>query len=152
MNPDQTVTLAVAVIGLLGIVVTFVGTRGKTKTDAKTALDARTDARVKAELERVYQRLDDVERAAVALLLLLVVTLLSWAAFVAAGYPPIDGLLEVASAVSTVGLSSGITGPDLAPGLKLLLCLDMLMGRLEIVAMLVLVYPPTWNARRAEAA
>ena len=94
----------------------------------------------------------DVERAAVALLLLLVVTLLSWAAFVAAGYPPIDGLLEVASAVSTVGLSSGITGPDLAPGLKLLLCLDMLMGRLEIVAMLVLVYPPTWIARRAEAA
>jgi trk system potassium uptake protein TrkH len=57
----------------------------------------------------------------------------------------------VVSAVGTVGLSTGITGPELAPGLKLLLCVDMLMGRLEIVAVLVLLYPPTWIARQAEA-
>lgn len=44
---------------------TYRGTRGKTTADAKTALDARIDARVKGELERVYKRLDEVEDAAV---------------------------------------------------------------------------------------
>jgi trk system potassium uptake protein TrkH len=70
---------------------------------------------------------------------------------VAAGHAPLDALFEVVSAVGTVGLSAGITAPELAPGLKLLLCVDMLMGRLEIVAVLVLLYPPTWIARHAEA-
>jgi trk system potassium uptake protein TrkH len=72
--------------------------------------------------------------------------------FVAAGHAPLDSLFEVVSAVGTVGLSTGITGPALGDGLKLLLCADMLMGRLEIVAVLVLLYPPTWIARRVEAA
>lgn len=94
----------------------------------------------------------DVQRAAVGLLLVVGVTLVSWGAFVAAGHAPLDSLFEVASAIGTVGLSTGITGPDLAPGLKLLLCADMLMGRLEIVALLVLLYPPTWIARRVETA
>lgn len=65
MEPQHVVTIVVAVIGLLGIVVTFLGTRGKTRTDAKTALDARIDARVKVELDRVYARLDAVEKLAV---------------------------------------------------------------------------------------
>lgn len=65
MEPQQIVTIAVAVIGLVGIVVTYYGTRGKTKSDAKTALDARIDARVKTELERVWARLDSVEKLAV---------------------------------------------------------------------------------------
>jgi trk system potassium uptake protein TrkH len=94
----------------------------------------------------------DVQRATLALFLLLAVTLLSWIPFVAAGHAPLDSLFEVASALGTVGLSTGITGPQLAPGLKLLLCLDMLMGRLEIVALLVLLYPRTWIARRTETA
>lgn len=94
----------------------------------------------------------DVQRATLGLFLLLAVTLLSWILFVAAGHPPLDSLFEVASALGTVGLSSGITGQQLAPGLKLLLCLDMVMGRLEIVALLVLLYPRTWIARRTEMA
>ena len=32
--------------------------------------------------------------------------------------------------------------------LKLVLCVDMLMGRLEVVAVLVLFYPRNWIARR----
>ena len=94
----------------------------------------------------------DVQGAAIALLLLIVVTLASWGAFVAAGYPPLESLFEVVSAIGTVGLSTGITGATLDTGFKFLLCADMLMGRLEIVAVLVLLYPPTWIARRAEAA
>jgi trk system potassium uptake protein TrkH len=59
----------------------------------------------------------------------------------------LDALFEVVSAVGTVGLSTGITGPDLEVGLKLLLTLAMLLGRLEILALLVLLYPATWYKR-----
>jgi trk system potassium uptake protein TrkH len=70
--------------------------------------------------------------------------LLSWFAFLAGGLDPLDSLFEVVSAIGTVGLSTGIAGPDLATPLKFVLCLDMLMGRLEILAVLVLVYPRNW--------
>lgn len=71
----------------------------------------------------------------------------SWLIFLLAGVPAIDGLFEVVSALATAGLSAGVTGPELAPGLKLLLCLNMLAGRVEILAFLVLLYAPTWLGR-----
>ena len=70
--------------------------------------------------------------------------LVSWLPFLAAGHAPLDALLEVVSATATVGLSTGITSPDLAPALKLVLTFDMLAGRIEILALLVLVYPGSW--------
>ncbi len=73
-----------------------------------------------------------------------VVVLVSWGCFLLAGAAPLDALFDVVSALSTTGLSTGVTAPGLSPGLKGLLCADMLMGRLEIVALLVLVYPRTW--------
>lgn len=77
------------------------------------------------------------------------VVVVSWFIFVASNYAPLDALFEVVSAVATVGLSVGVTSPGLPAALKGLLCVDMLMGRLEIIAILVLVYPRTWFARRA---
>ena len=76
---------------------------------------------------------------------------ISWLPFIALGYNPLDSLFEIVSALGTVGLSSGITQPDLPPLLKNILCLDMLAGRLEIIALLVLVHPRTWFGRRAES-
>jgi trk system potassium uptake protein TrkH len=86
----------------------------------------------------------DVEGAITIFLLFLLVILVSWLPFLAFGYNPIDGLFEVVSAVGTVGLSSGITRPELEPFLKGVLCFDMWMGRLEIVALLLVLYPRTW--------
>jgi trk system potassium uptake protein TrkH len=60
-------------------------------------------------------------------------------------------LFDVVSATGTVGLSAGVTGPGLASALKLVLCADMLLGRLEILAVLVLLSPATWLARRRGA-
>jgi len=74
--------------------------------------------------------------------------LLSWFCFLVAGLEPLDSLFDVVSAIGTVGLSAGIAGPELATPLKLVLCLDMLMGRLEILAILVLAYPRNWFAPR----
>jgi trk system potassium uptake protein TrkH len=78
------------------------------------------------------------------------VVLISWLLFLWAGYPPLDALFEVTSASGTVGLSTGITGPALPPLLKGLLCLDMLLGRLEILPVLVLLAPRTWFGHRRE--
>lgn len=68
MNWDPS-EVVIAVIGGLfllgGALVAYLGTRGKTQADAKSALDSRIDARVKGELERVYERLDEVEKSAV---------------------------------------------------------------------------------------
>jgi trk system potassium uptake protein TrkH len=76
------------------------------------------------------------------------VVMLSWLVFLAYGYPPLDALFEVVSATATVGLSAGVTAPDLPAALKALLCVDMLAGRLEVMALLIIVYPPTWFGRR----
>lgn len=88
-----------------------------------------------------------IEHAFVLAFLFLAVIVLSWLPFLAAGYAPLDALLEVVSATGTVGLSTGITGPGLEPGLKALLTFDMLAGRVEILALLVLVYPGSWYKR-----
>lgn len=77
------------------------------------------------------------------------VVLLSWAAFVASGHDALDSLFEVVSAAGTVGLSTGVAGPGLEPWLKLVLASDMWMGRLEVLAVLVLLHPRTWIGRRS---
>lgn len=94
---------------------------------------------------------DDFQRAMLLIILFMTVIVISWLAFLIAGYAPLDALFEVVSATGTVGLSTGIAGPDLPPALKLVLCLDMLLGRLEIVALLVLIYPRTWFGKRSES-
>jgi trk system potassium uptake protein TrkH len=87
---------------------------------------------------------EDVQAALGVVLLYAAVVLLAWFAFLLAGAPALDSLFDVVSALSTTGLSTGVTGPGLSPWLKGLLCAVMLMGRLEIVALLVLVYPGSW--------
>lgn len=77
------------------------------------------------------------------------VTAGSWFVFLLHGHDAIDALFEVVSAISTVGLSSGLASPSLAPSLKLVLCADMWMGRLEVLAVLVLLGRGTWIGRRA---
>lgn len=62
MTPEAAVALVGTLVVAFGAFLTWLGTRGKTKADQKTALDQRIDERVKSELERVYKRLDDVER------------------------------------------------------------------------------------------
>ncbi|MFO7594537.1 MAG: potassium transporter TrkG [Pseudomonadota bacterium] len=90
----------------------------------------------------------DIQSALLLILLFLLVITGSWMVFVAYGYPPLDALFEVVSAGATVGLSTGITSAQLEPELKALLCFDMLLGRLEVVALLVVLYPPTWFSKR----
>lgn len=54
MDPQTVIAVIGAAALALGAVLTFFATRGKTKTDAKTALDARIDARVSEQLEGAW--------------------------------------------------------------------------------------------------
>jgi trk system potassium uptake protein TrkH len=92
--------------------------------------------------------IEDLIGALFVALLFVATVVLSWLPFLVAGYDPLRSLFEVVSAVGTVGLSAGVTRPELPDGLKAVLCVDMLMGRVEFIAMLVMLYPRTWFGRR----
>jgi trk system potassium uptake protein TrkH len=92
----------------------------------------------------------EIEHALLIILWFVVVIVLSWLLFLIHGYSPLDSLFDVVSATGTVGLSSGVTSPDLPFLLKAVLCLDMLLGRLEVVALLLVLYPRTWIGRRLD--
>ncbi|MCL4799597.1 MAG: hypothetical protein KJ025_08420 [Burkholderiales bacterium] len=106
--------------------------------------------RAVAELHLQGRRIEDREalRALVLVLTFILFAVASWLPFVIAGYDPLDSLFEVVSALGTVGLSTGITAESLPAGLKAVLAADMLLGRVEFLAMLVLLQPATWFARR----
>jgi len=92
---------------------------------------------------------EELARALLVIVLFLLTVAFSWLPFLALGHAPLEALFEVVSAVGTVGLSSGVTAPDLDPVLKRVLIADMLLGRVEFVALLVLLYPRTWIGKRA---
>lgn len=50
-----------------------------------------------------------------------------------------NAIFEVASAQRNVGLSSGITGPNMPTPAKVVFLFDMWIGRLEIIPVLVLL-------------
>lgn len=91
---------------------------------------------------------EEALRTLMLVLLFPATAFISWLPFLAWGYPPLESLFEVVSALGTVGLSCGITGPALPGALKAVLCADMLLGRLEFIAVLILVMPATWIGRR----
>ena len=86
--------------------------------------------------------------SAALLAIYLVSALILWAALHAAGHPALPALFDAVSALSGVGLSAGVIGPDLAPGLKLLAAFAMLLGRLEFFVLIALLLPSTWFSRR----
>jgi trk system potassium uptake protein TrkH len=91
---------------------------------------------------------DELQRALLLIILFMVVVLFSWLTFLFYGYDPLDALFEVVSATATTGLSTGITQHNLPLVLKAVLSVDMLLGRLEIFAFLVLLYPGNWFGKR----
>lgn len=90
----------------------------------------------------------EIQEALLLVLLFLAVIFLSWLPFLFMGYHPLDSLFEVVSATGTVGLSAGVVAAEMPAILKAILCADMLLGRLEILPWLVMVYPRTWIGRR----
>ena len=108
------------------------------------------NAVIKPQLARHPLEGREIEHALLIILLFLLFVVLSWFPFVAHGYAPLDALFEVVSAIATTGLSTSITAHELPQLLKSILCVDMLLGRLEGVALLLVLYPRTWFSHRME--
>lgn len=68
-------------------------------------------------------------------------------ALAAADVPMGDAVFEVTSGLSTVGLSAGVTSPDLPGWAKILLSFTMWAGRVEFLAVLVFLHPMNWLRR-----
>jgi len=68
--------------------------------------------------------------------------------FLLSGFGIVDSVFENASALGTVGLSSGITSSGLPLHLKLVLMFNMWAGRLEILPALIIFIPAVWPRRR----
>ena len=58
-----------------------------------------------------------------------------------------NAIFEVSSALGTVGLSTGLTGPLMPEALKWTLIVDMILGRIEIIPLCILLFPRTWVKR-----
>ena len=107
-----------------------------------------SSSRVVATLDGTPLQPAEINTVITLLVVYLLVILFSWAAFLVYGHAPLDALFEVVSALATAGLSVGVVSATLEPALKAVLCTDMLMGRVEVIAFLVLLYPRTWLGRK----
>ena len=87
---------------------------------------------------------EQVQNLVTFLLLYLMVLIISAFVFMVHGYTMVDSIFETSSALGTVGLSAGITSPLLPLQLKLVLIVDMLLGRIEIIPLALLFFPRTW--------
>lgn len=56
-------------------------------------------------------------------------------------------LFEASSAFNNVGLSTGITGPDITDGAKIITIIAMLIGRIELIPLYVLVFISLQNSK-----
>jgi trk system potassium uptake protein TrkH len=90
---------------------------------------------------------DQVYHLVTFLFLYFLVLVVSALFFMLSGYPMADSVFETSSALGTVGLSTGITGAALALPLKVVLIIDMLLGRIEIIPLILLIFPRTWVKR-----
>lgn len=91
---------------------------------------------------------DETEDVLALLTWFIIMLFASWLIFLVYGYPPAESLFEVTSALATAGLSTGITSEDMPAILKFVLCCNMLMGRVEIIAILILLSPHSWIGKR----
>jgi trk system potassium uptake protein TrkH len=124
-------------IKLLRIVVLF----KSVVRDIKRALLPRT-AVVKGSYHHIEETpLDDaiVKGAAVITVCYLVLFTFGTLITAAYGYNIDDSMFETSSALGNVGLSSGITSPTMPDGLKVTYMFLMWAGKLEIIAVLVLI-------------
>ncbi len=90
---------------------------------------------------------EELNRITTFVLLYIMILVISTFVFTLQDVEMSDALFEVSSALGTVGLSSGVTSAAMPDLLKAVLCANMLLGRIEIVPLLVLFMPRTWTKR-----
>lgn len=134
-------------------------TAGGIKLDRVLALHAavrvslnrmRAPARAVLSPSNRGRRLDEVALSGVGAIVACYAASLvaGWLALLSLDLPALPALLEIVSALSTVGLSTGLTGADLPVAAKLTLMVAMLLGRLEFLGLIAVLAPRTWIGER----
>lgn len=109
------------------------------KSIKKAVIDSITE---KSSAVRLFGREysnEEIIHSLIMIILMAAVTLGSAAAVSSYGFSFVDSLFETTSAVATTGLSVGIISPSIAGGLKWLFISLMILGRVEIMAFLVMM-------------
>jgi trk system potassium uptake protein TrkH len=83
----------------------------------------------------------EVRRITALFLVWLGVVIFSWIPFVLYGYPCLNSLFDVVSALTDAGLTTGIANESLPTLLKLVILFDMLFGKFVIVGLLIISLP-----------
>jgi trk system potassium uptake protein TrkH len=91
---------------------------------------------------------EEIYNLSTYMLLYVVILIFSSFIFMIYGANTGDAIFEVSSALSTVGLSSGLTGAAMPNILKIILSIDMLFGRVEIIPLMILFMPSTWVKKK----
>jgi len=81
----------------------------------------------------------EIKEAGSYTFLYLFILFFTWLVFMGYGYGGIDSLFEISSAQGNVGLSVGITSPNMPKIPEILLIFGMWVGRIEIIPALVLI-------------
>ncbi|WP_407355385.1 TrkH family potassium uptake protein [Methanolobus sp. WCC5] len=82
------------------------------------------------------------------MLLYTLILVISSFIFMLYGVDTSSSVFEVSSALSTVGLSAGVTSGSMPVVLKTVLIINMLFGRIEIIPLVLLFIPGTWIKRK----
>jgi trk system potassium uptake protein TrkH len=109
------------------------------KTIRKAVYESITEREYKVKL--FGKEYTDAGIIQAAIVVLLMISLVFFSAFIVSsyGFQPVDSLFETTSAVATTGLSTGIISPSLAIELKWLFVVLMLLGRVEVLAFLIMI-------------
>ena len=94
---------------------------------------------IKLKIEGTEISIEAVKEAGTFIFMFFILIFISWIVLILHGYNGLYSLFEVVSAATNNGLSTGITSVTMAPSIKVTMILDMLMGKLEIVPVLVTI-------------
>jgi len=107
-----------------------------------TLTDFARNARYRETRAKIQSR-DVKEFVSAAIIIILFPTIAYFTALhlMGQGYSFMDSYFESTAALTTGGLSVGITNPDLAPASKIILSINMILGRFEIIAIIYIFVP-----------
>ncbi len=108
------------------------------KATKKVIVDSITEQDSKVKLfGKEYTNAEIIQSLA---LVILMIGIIFASSFIVSsyGFRPIDSIFETTSALATTGISGGVVGPSLALELKWLFVFLMILGRIEILAFLIM--------------
>lgn len=109
------------------------------RTEAMILPDSIVKNKKYRHLEEKYIDDEELNHIFTLITMYLLILFFTFLIFTVFGHPILRSFYEVSSAVGTVGLSSGLTSIALHPFLKVLLCINMWLGRIEILPLLYLI-------------